>query len=258
MTTALAKVLTGLLIAATGCSDYTLVEPTEAPGSEAETLFGAALRVERSASSRYELRALLFRGTDAGGRLNEFVDGALYVEGEPLQPRVQLNSELWGYDWEETRTDGGLHADSVQIRLPVRAASVPPGVAVTIPIPGREDPEQITWVEGQDLRLHTSPAAVASPQFFAAISDWTLELGDECVGVNAGRALRVTGRGAHPTEFRIPWEWLSSGSPPPSVACLRVLASYRVANAPYRADVSVDLRVVWRISVSAAASTVNK
>jgi hypothetical protein len=250
------KSLVGLLIAAAGCSDFTLVEPEPRP--QAESLMGIALHADRSGSSRYELHALLFPGADTRGQPNEFADRALYVENNPLQPRVEASSQLWGYDWEETRADGGLHVDSIRIRPPVPAGSSLPGITVTIPIVGREDPEQVTWVEGEDLRLHVSPQVDPAPRLPILFSDWALELGDTCSDAGSGRALRIAGSGAHPPEFRIPWEWLASTTPAPAIACLRTVSAYRVPGAPYRMEVSLSLQVAWRITVAAGTSSANK
>ena len=248
--------LAGSLITYAGCSDFTLVEPE--PGPRAETLMGIALHVERSGASRYELRGLLFPGTDSRGEPNEFADRALYVEDSAVQPRVESSSQLWGYDWEETREDGGLHVDSIRIRLPVPVGAQLPGITVGIPIAGREDPEAVTWVQGEDLRLHVSPPPGPSPRLPMLFSDWALELGETCSNAGSGRALRVAGSGAHPAEFRVPWEWLAGVTPAPTVACLRTISAYRIPGAPYRVEVSLALHLSWRITVAAGGSAANK
>lgn len=242
------KALLGLLVVVINCSDFTLVEPETAP--PAEPAMSVLLRADRSGSSHYELSALFFRGADSRGRPSEPADRALYVEGNALQPSVQTGSEVWRYDWEETRTDGGVQADSLRIRPPVLAGSPLPGVTVTIPIAGREGPADVTWAEGEDLRLHVSPAVAATTQLSAESSDWTLDLADACGGAGRSRPLSVVGRGAYPPEFRVPWEWLLSATPAPAVACLRVFSSYRVSNAPYRINVLVELHLTWRIHVA--------
>jgi hypothetical protein len=242
------KALLGLLVAVTNCSDFTLVGPEPAP--PAEPAMGLSLRADRSGSSRYEVRAIFFPGADSRGHLAEPADRALYVEGNALQPSIETAPGLWSYDWQETRADGGAHADSLRIRPPVLAGSPLPGVTVTIPITGREGAADVTWVEGEDLRLHVSPAVGATSQLSGGDSDWTLELGDACGGGGTSRSLLVLGRGAHPPEFRVPWEWLASATPAPAVACLRALSRYRVLNAPYRMDLFVDLQLTWRIHVA--------
>jgi hypothetical protein len=242
------KALLGLLVAAINCSDFTLVEPETAPA--VEPAMSVLLRADRSGSSHYELSAVFFRGADSRGRPGELADRALYVEGNALQPRIETGSEVWRYDWEETRADEGVQADSLRIRPPVLAGSPLPGVTVTIPITGREGPADVTWAEGEDLRLHVSPAVAATTQLSAESSDWTLDLADACGGAGRSRPLSVVGRGAYPPEFRVPWEWLASATPAPAVACLRALSRYRVLNAPYRMDLFVDLQLTWRIHVA--------
>jgi hypothetical protein len=238
------KALLGLLVAAS-CSDFTLVEPERALPTEPS--ISVLLRADRFASSRYELSAFFYRGLDSRGLPSELADRDLYVEGNARQPSIQTGSELWHYDWEETRADGGVQADSLRIRPPVIAGSPLPGITVTIPIAGREGPADVTWAEGEDLRLHVSPAIRATAQLSGGPTDWTLELGDACGGAGTSRPLFATGRGAYPAEFRIPWEWLLSATPAPAVACLRVSSRYRVLNAPYRMDVNVDVHLTWRI-----------
>jgi hypothetical protein len=247
------KALLGLLVAAISCSDFALVEPE--PAAPAEPSMSVLLRADRSASSRYELSAFFFRGLDSRGRAGELADRVLYVEGNALQPSPESGSELWHYDWEETRADGGVQADSLRIRPPVLAGSPLPGITVTIPIPGRAGPGDVTWAEGEDLRLHISPAIGATPQLSGGPIDWRLELGDACGGAGTSRALFVTGRGAYPPELRVPWEWLLSATPAPTAACLRALSSYRVSNAPYRMDVFVELQLAWRIRVAGTNQT---
>jgi hypothetical protein len=240
--------LLGLLIAAISCSDFTLVEPE--PALPTEPAMSVLLVAERSASSRYELSAFFFRGLDSRGLPIELADRALYVEGTARQPSPQPRSELWHYDWQETRADGGLQADSVRIRPPVIAGSPLPGITVTIPIAGREGPADVTWAEGEDLRLHMSPAVGATTQLSGGPSDWALELGDACGAAATNRPFFVVGQGSYPAEFRVPWEWLLSATPAPAVACLRVSSRYRVSNAPYRMDVHVDVHLTWRIRMA--------
>jgi hypothetical protein len=241
-------VLLGLLVAAAGCSDFSLVGPESAqPPTEASMT--VVLRADRSDSSLYELSVFFFRGFDSGGRPTDLADQAAYVEGETLQPTFETESGPWRYEWKAIRADSGAHADSLRIRPPVLAGSPLPGITVTIPIVGREGPAEVTWVKGEDLRLRPSPAVDATAQLSAGISDWTLELGDACGSAATNRSLFVTGRGAYPPEFRVPWEWLGSATPVPTAACLRTFSSYHVSNAPYRIDVLVDLQLAWRIRV---------
>jgi len=240
--------LLGLLVAATSCRDFTLVGPESAQQPPQASVF---LTVDRFDSSRYVLGAFFFRGVDSRGHFGELADPALYVEGSALQPRINAGSELWDYNWEETRADGGVHADSLRIRPPVLAGSPLPGVTVTIPITGREGPADVTWAEGEDLRLQVSPPIGATPPLSGGPTDWILELGDACGGAGTSRPLIVQGHGAYPAEFRVPWEWLLSVTPAPAVACVRMLFGYRVSNAGYPLDVIVDLHLTWRIHVVA-------
>jgi hypothetical protein len=242
------KALLGLLVTAISCSDFALVEPER--GLPTEPSIGVLLRADRSASSRYELNAFFFRGLDSRGQPGELADRVLYVEGNAVQPSPGPGSEFWLYDWEETRTDGGVQADSLRIRPPVLVGSPLPGITVTIPIAGREGPADVTWAEGEDLRLHVSPAISATTQLSGGPTDWTLELGDACGGAATSRPVFVAGQGTYPAEFRVPWEWLRSATPAPAAACLRVSSRYRVSNAPYRTDVHVDVHLTWRIRVA--------
>jgi hypothetical protein len=243
------KALFGLLVAAANCSDFTLVGPESAPQPPQASVF---LTVDRFDSSRYVMSAFFFRGVDSRGHLGELADRVFYVDDRPLQPRTNTGSEFWDYNWEETRADGGVHADSLRIRPPVLvlAGSPIPGVTVTIPITGREGLADVTWAEGEDLRLRVSPPIGATPQLAGGPTYWTLELGDACGGGGASTSRTVQGRGAYPPEFRVPWEWLLSAAPTPAVACVRVLFDYQVSNAPYRLDVVVDLRLTWRIHMT--------
>jgi hypothetical protein len=248
------KALLGLLVAAISCRDFTLVEPEPAQQQE-EALISVLLTVDRSESSHYKLSAVFFPGLDSRGRPRELADRVLDVEGDALQPSIHTGSELWEYDWERTRADAGVGADSLRVRPPVLAGSQLPGATVTIPIAGREGPTDVTWAEGADLRLPVSPAIGATAQLSGGPMDWTLELGDACGGAGTSRALFVAGRGAYPPEFRVPWEWLLSATPAPAVACLRAFSSYRVSNAPYRMDVVVVLHLTWRIHVAGTNQT---
>lgn len=241
------RALLGLLIGTTSCGDFTLVGPESAPQQMAPVM-SVLVNVERSDSSRYTLGAFFFRGLDSLGRLNEPADRALYVDGHAVQPSVERDAQWWRYEWEEVRSDAGARADSVRIRPPVLAGSRPPGVTVTIPIAAREGPADVTWSEGEDLRLSVPPVD-ARPELSAVGSDWMLELADTCVGASTSRPVLVQGRGAHPSELRIPWTWLPSTGPAPAVACLRAFSAYRVSNAPYRMDVLVHLHLTWRLQV---------
>jgi hypothetical protein len=246
-------ILLGLLVAAVGCGDFTLVEPDSVPGPT-EPLMSVYVGVDRSDSSRYELTAFFYRGLASGGGPNEAADRAFYVEGTALQPTLVTTSgsEFWRYDWKEIRADSGAGADSLRIRPPVLAGSPLPGIDVTIPVPAREGPADVTWAEGQDLRLRVSSVVVAPTQLSVEHRDWTLELGDGCGGAGPSRPLLVAqgSGGAYPSEFRVPWEWLLSVTPAPTAACLRLVSGYHVSNAPYRMDVSVGVRLAWRIHVA--------
>jgi hypothetical protein len=241
------RALLGVLVAATSCDDFTLVEPEPGLTEAAMSIF---ISVDRSTSSDYQLSAVFFRGADSQRRFGELADRALYVEGTAVQPTIRSTSELWEYDWEGTRADGGAHADSLRIRPPVLVGSPVPGHTVTIPIAGREGPEDVTWAAGEDLRLQVSSGIGPTPQLSGAPINWTLELGDSCDGSAPIRPVLVQGRGAFPSELRVPWEWLQGVTPAPAAACLRVFSDFRVSNAPYRMDVIVDLRLAWRIHVA--------
>ena len=245
------KALLGLLVTAIGCSDFTLVEP--APGPQVEPSLGVLLRADRSvAGSRYELRAIFFRGTDDRRRPREVDDPVLYVEGTAVQPDLGMDpgSGLWFYVWEGTRADGGAGADSVRIRAPVLAGMPSSGLTATIPIAGRDGPAEVTWAEGEDLRLRVSPAVGTSTSVSGGVSSWRLDLGESCGETAAGGPVVVSGRGAYPPELRVPWEWLLSATQPPTAACLRAFFNYRVPSAPYRTDVQIDLQLVWRVQAA--------
>jgi hypothetical protein len=241
--------LLALLVAAVSCSDFSLVEPEVLP-QPAESLMSVLLRADRSDVSRYELEAIFVRGRDAHGQPIEVADRHLYVEGDAVQPTVESGGfEFWRYEWETTRTDGGGQADSLRIRPPVLEGASLPGLTVTIPIAAREGPADVTWAEGEDLRLRVSPRIGTTPQLSAGLTDWTLELGDTCQG-SSGQRLFIAGQGTFPSEFRVPREWLMSFTPAPAAACLRAVSSYRVSDAPYRIDVFVELRLTWRIHMA--------
>ncbi len=241
------RALLALLVATTSCSDFTLVEP-EVPPQPTESLMSVLLRADRSDISRYQLSAIFGRGLDARRQLIELADEAFYVEGDALHP-VETVYGLWRYEWEETRADGGAQADSLQIRPPVPEGAPLPGLTVTIPIAGREGPADVTWAEGEDLRLRVSPGIGTTPQLSEGLIDWRLELGDTCQG-SSGPRLFIAGRGTFPAEFRVPWEWLVSSTPAPAAACLRAFSRYRVPDAPYRMDVFVELHLAWRVHVA--------
>jgi hypothetical protein len=241
------RALLGLLVAATSCSDFSLVAPEPAPEQTAP-IMSVLVDVERSDSSRYRVGGFFFRGLDSLGRLNEPADRALYVDGNAVQPSFERDPRWWRYEWEEVRSDGGTGADSVRIRPPMLAGSPLPAVTVTIPIASREGPADVVWSEGEDLRLNVPPVG-ARPELSAVGSDWMLELADSCSGAATSRPVSVQGRGTHPSELRIPWTWLPSTIPAPMVACLRAFSAFRVSNAPYRVDVLVHLHLTWRIQV---------
>ena len=241
--------LLGLLVAATGCSDFTLVEPDPAQPLTQPSM-SVLVTANRSDISRYELSAFLVRGIDSRGQPIDPADPAVYVEGTALEPTVDTGSDLWRYDWAGTRTDGGAQVDSLRLRPPVLAGSPLPGLTVTIPIGARDGPADATWAQGDDLRLHVSSSTGATPQLSEETTDWMLELGDTCDAFSTSRPIFVLGRGAFPAELRIPWEWLRNSTPVPAAACLRVVSRYRVSNAPYRIDVFVELHLAWRIHVA--------
>lgn len=247
------KALFGLLVAATtGCGDFTLVEPP--PGLATEPLLSVVLEANRSEDSHYVLRAFFFPGADFRGQLAEVADRFLYVEGNAVQPRPETDPRFFDYEWEQTRSDGGVGADSLRIQLPVLAGSPQPGPVVTIPFPGREGPAEVTWAEGEDLRLRISPAVVTTDQLMGGIVDWRLDLGLACGGsTGGGQQLFVTGRGPYPPELRVPWEWLGDAAQAPTAACFRVSIPYRVLNTPYRVEVYVNLRLDWRLRATAAS-----
>jgi len=242
-----ARALLGVLVAVVGCQDFTLVDPDAAPQPTAPVMF-IGLRVDQTETSNYALDASFFRGLDTRGRLNEFTDPTLGVDGSAVQPTADAQQGWWRYTSAWMRADQGGQPDSVRVRPPVSVGPQAPELMLTIPVAARGDAADVTWAEGTDLRLRVTPAPLA-PRLRGTASNWTLELADSCGLGSTSRLLTVQGSGSFPAELRLPWEWLPNAAPAAAAACLRVFSLYEVANAPYRIDVVVQQQLTWRLHI---------
>jgi len=246
------RALLGLLVAAAGCNDFTLVDPPGEQPPNGPVMF-VGLRADEAETARYTLDATFFRALDARQRPNEFADRTLGVDGSPLQPIADNAAPegWWRYESQWTRAEGDGRLDAVFVRPPVSTGPQAPELTFAIPVARRGDPIDVTWSEGADLRLHVSPSS-ATPPFTGTANSWVLDLADTCGPGSTSRPLAISGSGSFPAELRLPWEWLRSASPAPAVACLRAFSSFKVASAPYPITVVVSYQLPWRLHVNAS------
>jgi hypothetical protein len=236
------------LLALAACDDFTLVEPEPQPEEPLLSVHVRALSNETE-STRYELNALFRRGTNARGEPTEVAHRALYVEGAPILPERETIPGVWSYRWQQTRVTTGDGADSIRVAFPVIANLSPGTSSITIPVTRREDPVDVRLTRGEDLLLRVSSAAGAPPELSGGVGFWTLEIRQSCSGANPGPQFEIRGDGPHPSQLRVPWQWLERLPGSSMSACFRAFSSFQVVGSPYRATVTVIVELVWRIEV---------
>jgi hypothetical protein len=244
LNTACRSWLVGSLLAFEACGDFTLVEPQRE---------GPFLSIDVGAvsdeSTRYDLNALFRRGTDARGRPTEVVDRALYVEGTPILPGPELQPGVWPYHWQETRTTAGDPAGLVLVGFPVIAGSSPSTHSITIPVTRRTDAADVDLPRGANLVLRLALANRVTTGLSGGVDFWMLDIRGSCSGNDSRPQFTISGTGPHPSELHVPWQWLETLSTGSMSACFRAFSSFEVAGSPYPANVSVSVRLAWRIRI---------
>jgi hypothetical protein len=231
------------LFAIAGCADFTLVEP-----QPEEPLLAVHVDAVSDETTRYEVSAFFRRGTDDRGQPTELVDRALYVEGTPVLPGPETTPGILSYRWEQIRPTTSSRPDSVRVAFPVVASS-PRTHSITIPVSSRDDPADISVTRGDELLLRVSPAGDATSELSGGVDFWILEIRQSCTGGGATAQFEIRGSGPFPAELRVPWRWLERLPITSIAACFRAFSSFQVVDSPYRANVSVTVRLMWRIQV---------
>jgi hypothetical protein len=233
--------LLGPLLALEACGDFTLVEPQ--PEGPRLHIHIAAVSDE---STRYDLNAVFSPGTDARGRPTEVVDRALYVEGTAVLPGPEIQPGLLLYRWQQTRTTAG---DLISVTLPVIEGSSPSTPYITIPVTRRTDPAEVDLPRGANLVLGLALANGVTTGLVGGVELWTLEIRESCAGNESPPQFAITGRGPHPSELHVPWQWLEPLSTGSMSACFRAFSNFEVADSPYPANVSAAVGLAWRIRI---------
>jgi hypothetical protein len=237
-----------LVLGAMSCKDFDLVGPS--PNVE-PSLFVAVI-AEHDSGSRYSVNAWFHPGSDASGNAKPYSDRSLLVETLAVAPQASSDEFQWFYGTQLNRPAVRSQVDTVRIRPPVaQDVFLPPNVAV--PIPAREDPEEVVLPAGQDLRLHVSSVAGDSTALAGGTDSWQLNLRESCSTAESGTVLSAHGTGAYPAELRVPWEWIANAQGTVLHACLLASARYEGSGAPYLTRVYVSVRISWRIRIVSPA-----
>ena len=240
---AMRRVLLGLVALNLSCRGFDLVGPQ----AGVQPWLSVGLQVTRDERSSYDLNALLSPGTDARGQPNRVPERAFYVDGSPVRASDGATPELLSYRWSATRGARAAQSDSVYLEIPAIGTTPAQAFSVTIPIAPREGSASIDLPVGEDLRLRISPPPAVSPQLPGGVDGWDVEVRRSCSGNDDGTALIVNGRGAYPSELRLPREWFPAALRDSAVACFRATSSYRPVGTPFPVGISVYLRITWRI-----------
>jgi hypothetical protein len=230
--------LLGGLLTFAACGDFTLVEP-----EQEQPFLHIHVGALSDETTRYDLNAFFFGGQQIG-----IVDQALQVEGMRIPPVVDDTRGIWSYRWQGTRTTDVGQGDLVRVALPIPASSSAAPFTITIPVTSRIDPLNVDLPRGTDLVLRVSLANRVTTGLSGGVEFWQLEVADSCWDVDSAPQVSLFGRAVHPSELRIPWQWIEIAGASTSV-CFTAFSSFEVAGSPYRASVGVSARLVWRIRV---------
>jgi hypothetical protein len=237
-----------LLLGPMSCKDFDLVGPS--PNLEPWLFVGVF--AEHDSGSRYTVNAVFHPGSDASGNAKPYLDRSLLVETLAIGPQASSDEFQWFYGTQLNRPAVRSQVDTLKIRPPVpQDVFLTPSVAV--PIPAREDPEEVVLPAGQDLRLHVSSVAGDSTALAGGTDSWQLALRESCSTAESGTVLNAQGSGAYPTELRVPWEWIANAQGRVSHACFLASARYEGSGVAYRTRVHVGVRISWRIRIISPA-----
>lgn len=231
-----------IVLFAGGCSGFDLV----APVPESPPFLSIEIDVVREETSRYFVTARFAPGVNSSGEPVAVSDGRLQVEGTLLEPLAESSRSVLSYEWQGERPAAGV--DTIHLRIPRAGSSPTIDFSVEIPLPGREDPFNVSLPAGGDLRLRV--ALASTPALSPALESWQLRVRRAAVsgGIDSG-SVAVFGQSRFPPEIRVPWEWIKTAARDSLIVMLQSQSSYRAVGAPYRVDVFANALVNWHVRV---------
>jgi hypothetical protein len=222
-----------------GCLGLELVGP--APNVEPQMSIN--VQISHLDETSYQVFANFFPGSDEQGEPRA-TDAVLLVNGEAMHG-APAGAGTLSFEWEQPAKPRLNGAEGLHLIIP---ASEPPdpGPAIDIPILFTPDPLDLEVRQGDDVVLHVA-SQLGAPVFTTSLSSWTLEIGESCSSNNS-QSTRIQGRGALPSELRVPWTWIESLVSPID-ACLHAFSGHQATATPYTVHVFSAATLSWRITV---------
>jgi hypothetical protein len=229
-----------ILLGAIGCGIFELVPPD----AERPSLF-VFISAVHGDTKTLMLDALLDVGRDSTGTPHGLADSTLVINDEALLPtRTGLGTPRWLWT-KETATS--TTPDTLALQFPVMAGFIERFAAARVVIPTRSSGPNVVIAAGEDLRLPVSPLATP-PGYLVGSTLWTLRVGPQCDGPGG---FQVQGENDHPSEVRVPWEWIEAPAPFALEACFRLIVSYSSEPPSLGSNLVFALDVTWHVSAVA-------
>ena len=136
--------------------------------------------------------------------------------------------------------------DTLELRFPVVAGMSDRFADARVVIPARLNGPNLVIAAGEDVRLRVSPLSTP-PGFVGGESRWTLRVGQTCTGSGG---FEVQGEGDHPSDVRVPWEWIEAPAPFSREACFRLITLYSSEPPSLGSSLLLVLEFKWHVQVS--------